>query len=655
VKYEITRRMDWQDYMLAGFVAVLCVAFMSFYSKIPMPFDLYLAMPIAKEAAFPGLYSHHDLIIQSGLRVPFYFYQIVGGGLYKFASNPETLWHVLYLLSLFVYFFGFWILAFEISQNSAAPSLTAMFLAAAPMYRGGLHETCVPLYLLVSAQAAVPIGFFALLMLFKGEVLKAFALSVAAFNLHPYVGVILLTFSAAVAVKHKWTKPAVKDWFWVLLTLGLLVPAASNIITNLSSNFVEGTAAAINFYDQFRVYSHHTFVQDYWDKEYVWFLLSLTAARLFMPFASDKKETMNAILLASFFLIGLYVLNLYILKKKFIMLLFLFRATYFLKPLIFLFVINGMQKWFNALPSDEKIAGSIAVTACFISTLVKDVYYADFFALIGCGFLMLKMTSFKKLAKVFIGIGAIELIFALACSLTRELDLIHEYRLMAAALNLTFVVIGTMMVWGFGENAFRAPIHIKPHPGFVKRLRLALFCAFFIFGGGQLIHAASIKNWQVLKPEPLASINERVQMSKPFPETRALISWIKQNTPTQSLFLVPPIDYTFVNFRLAAERGIFARLDDVNQLAFDTAIYGEVHDRLQQIGLKIQGPRDFDAAQYEMLTVGDLSKLTERYELDYAVFTSQQKERFLNASIAYQDDRFLIVDLKKLKSLEQAQ
>ena len=137
-------------------------------------------------------------------------------------------------------------------------------------------------------------------------------------------------------------------------------------------------------------------------------------------------------------------------------------------------------------------------------------------------------------------------------------------------------------------------------------------------------------------------------MSRPEPELAPLFTWVRQSSPPGSLFLVPPIDARFYPFRLIAERGIYISLSDINQLSYDASVYGEGHNRLVRVGLRVLGRHQFEDGYYR-LSRDQLVELRKTDAIDYAVFDRSMLSEQLAAELpAYADDHFVVLRLTNL-------
>ncbi|RME00485.1 MAG: hypothetical protein D6812_09680, partial [Deltaproteobacteria bacterium] len=176
-----------------------------------------------------------------------------------------------------------------------------------------------------------------------------------------------------------------------------------------------------------------------------------------------------------------------------------------------------------------------------------------------------------------------------------------------------------------------------------------LFLLGMLFLIAPITEAAWKRELEPLRPFSLSRIETQIRLSRPSGETAGLVRWVREHTPKGSLFVVPPLDVRFLPFRLTAERGVFITIYDINQLAFDVAVYPEGHRRLTRIGVRPVGWHQIGADFYDEIPLRVLIRLRDEAGVDYFVAHSGRIPPALRrVRPSYADAHFTLYDLRHL-------
>ncbi|MBI3979854.1 MAG: hypothetical protein HY331_16890 [Chloroflexi bacterium] len=145
-------------------------------------------------------------------------------------------------------------------------------------------------------------------------------------------------------------------------------------------------------------------------------------------------------------------------------------------------------------------------------------------------------------------------------------------------------------------------------------------------------------------PVGLSRLAANVANTRPDPGEVALFDWARTRTDLDALFAVPPVDTRFLKFRLAAERGVYASVHDVNQLAFDKSVYALAHRRLLTLGLAVLGRHQFDEAGYYALPPDRYRQLASE-GVSYVIFDRARLNERPNLPVAYEDASYVVFRL----------
>ncbi|MBI3977611.1 MAG: collagen-like protein, partial [Chloroflexi bacterium] len=364
-------------------VAAGCVLLLQLFGQIPVNGDLYLALPIARKVADPALYSAGDLIVTAGLRGPFHIYRLAGN-LYRLPVDVDLLWHGLFLAFLWLFFLATWRLSHRLTRSPLAASLTLVLLATAPPFRGSLNWSWVPLPALVTALFAMPLAILAFASLFAGNWARASLLAGLTFNIHPYVGAITAACTVIAGAAFAETP---RRKLLSVLAAATAAPSALYLLGNLGANLDSSLDAA--FYAQFRTYAYHAFVEDHWRQGYAWFALMLAGVLFLIQrrhFSHERLPLVATVLLILLALPIAYGVNAYAIRSGFILQTFLFRSTYFLKPISFAILVAGLANWYYShrhLTRRGRARALVALGCLAAGAVSPHVGLAEALALVG--------------------------------------------------------------------------------------------------------------------------------------------------------------------------------------------------------------------------------------------------------------------------------
>lgn len=636
---------------------ILCVAYIDFFGPPINPGDLVLAFPIAKELADPGLYADQDLIVSSGQRMPFHVYRLASV-LYAQGLDVEAIWFVLYQLFLFATFFGVWTLAYTYSGRTAVATASAACLASMSFLRGALHWSTVPLTSLITAQVALPFALAAMVFLWRGRGMASLLLAGLTFNLHPYIGLMTIAGISACVLFVLTGTPLRRRLLWLCLGAAVALPNAVYILLSLPGNFASTADAPSNqaFFEQFRIYAWHAFVEDHWLQGYGWFALQLAGAVFFTRYMAPlHRRLVWGFTLTMLVLMAAYLANLYGPRFRMLNLMFLMRASYLVKPIMLAVVVSGSLAWMREdAPSRAARVGIGAGIGLMLFT--RSMRAAEPIGLITyCALLWLAAPRSDRTARfAAFAHGAVG-VFLLAVYLVS-----HVWRLLSPSaswenLSVAIVIASSVhLAYAFHRLAHpgRAPWRpARGTPALPVALRTTLAALLGVLLVRHAVAATTGGGLASLTPRSARVLSYHIRFSDPAEILAPMMAWVRDRTPRGSLFMVPPNQPLLFAFRYQAERGILGTRHDVNQLAFDTAVYREAHRRLTAQGMQVVGRHRFDDRAYHMLPVARLLELRERYGVDYALFFSRAVgEPMQGEHPAYDDGTFTIYDLSVLSS-----
>ena len=634
----------------------MCVVYQSLYRAVPSNGDLLTGLPIGEEFARPGLFSQFDLIVSSGMRSPYHLYKYLGGFLFQTHSDVDLIWHFFFLTFLFLTFLSAWYLSLELSGDILTSGLVLALIAVAHPLRGSLHAAAFPLASFVTAQAAMPLALTAIVLVLRHRHFPSMALSGIVFNLHPYVG-LLTGFAVATAILFT-SKESLRTRAVAIIGGGLFaVPNIIYVLTHLPSNFAP---VGYDFYAQFRYYQMHVFVEDHWREGYGWFFMNIAGVVWFSRYIDKGKRTMVFVMFVCwFFLMGGYVFNAYVLKNKAIFLMYLFRATYFIKPIVFILVVHGIRQMRRDLRKSEisqtwwsPTELSIAIAFLFISAILPMDFavVGDILSLIAYGFfarLMGRTAGVLRYRQFFNAV----LLFGFL--LLFVLILVHSGGLASMREPVENIIVGFVVCVSLvslflfskltGESQESHTHMARGHV--VPRWVLAPLMILLIHHG-----IISLKDKTIPFVPDVQGIKERILMHRAPSQTAGVMNWARTATSEGSMFVVPPDEWNeFGSFRLVTGRSLFVTIVEVNQLSLDASVYHQAHERLVSLNIGFPGRREFDTRGYYTMTDPQLRNLAEKEHADYLIAEKGRLGPTLaSLAPAYSDEHFVAIDLRHL-------
>jgi hypothetical protein len=634
----------------AGLALVATFYIFAYSDRFPQNSDLQLGLPIAVAIAHPEYYSEHDLLIRGGLDAPFHLYKLAGR-LIEGGWDLELIWYIGYLISLFFSFWAIWEVGLAISRRTEIATAGLVLIILMDPFRGSLNWTWVPYPALVSGAVVVPLLYLSLALSLRGRYFIAVLLASIAAIVHPGLGLIAV--SAAGFVWFFERQEPLLPWLpiFVLATLPML-PNLFAVTLQILSSAPEATGStSLTSFEQFYLYSTHTFIDTHFGEGYAWFAWLLVFAGHFawqLPKPVRRRVFLLVALLLG--LLVLYALNLYVFRNFSFSLLFLFRTTLLLKPILLTLVLSGWTQSVlqNGLTPWTRRMTALGLIIWLVSALNPDTLAAEILSGLSGALFVLTLMQ--------LGHTRIAVVFGFLFAALLPLILTEGIPIEPVLAKNISVVIGLVSALVFALLFSRSRLSptrprglAGPHPRRSAQFSIGLMLATLLL---------SRALYWLNSPEPNAwawptvhEVRAEAAMLPPDSALLGLVSWAKLNTAAGALFAVPPADLEFLPFRFAAERGIYAYLYDVNQLVYSPAFYPAAHERLSEVGMSVEGRRRFDDSAYYGLDLQRLMELTHQTEIDYFVMELDRLDPSLaDVPSAYIDSRFVVFATEVLRA-----
>jgi hypothetical protein len=598
----------------------LVMGYAAFWLPIPIAFDEYLALPIARAVADPTRYAAGDLLIQAGLRGPFHVYR-AASVLYTRGLDVDLWWYIALLASLGALAAAVWRLATALGASNAARAFVTTLVCVSPFYRGTVNWSGLPLLWFVTASVAVPLAITAVAEAIAGRALLAAALVGLTFDVHPGAGVVAGAVTLAVLLADEGGPAVGRTARWLGIAALVAAPNIAFIAMGSIANFQVADGDRAAFWPIFRDFAYHVYPRDHWRQGYAWFALSVAAAAFALRHADAAIR--RRVLAAGAAIVGtfaVYAIAIASERVPALALMFLARASWLAKPLIFVVVTDGVLRTWTAGARRPLVLG--AAVAFALAVLHRNLGVGEGALAVALALWMLAAEGERQRvgAALFFGVG---LALTWLSRGGAEVTPAHDA---ARALAMGMAVAATVMLLRVRRDA--SVVVARPVDGLLPLWSLGPVVVAIALGA----HRA---------PATFGSIRQAMQLSRPAPAVAALSRWAADSTPPGSMFVVPPDDPRFVPFRLQTGRSLFIHASDIAQLSYDLSVYRTGFERLRAVGVRVIAPHALDSDAYATLDEQAFSAVA-RAGATFAVFERTASERSRAWPIAWRDDHWTV-------------
>ena len=594
------------------------------YRGAPTAFDEWLALPIALETAHPGTFPAGDLLVRGSMQGPFHLYKLASV-LYTLGVDVDVAWYVLLALSLVAFFLCVWRLARAMGLDDGERALLVLAIAATPIYRGTLNWSAQPMLSFITASVAVPLGLLAIAEALEDRLRTALLLAALAFDLHPSLGICAGMAVVSIVPWRAHLQVLRSAWLPAVLV------AAPNLAYLLLHRPAPGGASTDRLWEVFSIYGYHTFIRDHWRDGYPWFALvvalAVVGARQADAVAS-RRALRAALVLTGLATAWIACMNLAPIPA--LMPLYLIRATLLAKPLLMGLALLTLTR--------RRYAGRYAFLAPWAGALAvahPDRLVAE--AALAIVFGIVLLPSKDRRLSALGAAGWTCGLLALFVVISRRVDLLDGVMAYTTSLRWTIFALGviaTGLLLFASPAAEGLPRTERGWPRLPIAVALPVLAVVLMrpFGRGWL-------------PESPVTLGRRLHLSRPLPKEEGAMHWALDHSPPGSLFAVPPLDHDWLRFRLAAQRGIYTTVHDINQLMYVRDVVFPAVDRLATLGVIVKGSHNFDARPYLRPTCARLRQLAFD-GVDYYVLPVESVAP-PGSIIAYHDINYDILDVKR--------
>lgn len=381
-----------------------------------------------------------------------------------------------------------------------------------------------------------------------------------------------------------------------------------------------------------RIFGYHTFVRDHWRDGYPWYALALALAIV----AATQLDDIVAWRARRAVIVLTVVATAWIVVMNFapipaLLPLYLIRASLLTKPLVMGLALTALTR--------RRYEGKYAFLAPWAGALAvahPDRMVAEAALAIVLG-IVLRPSADRRLAAAGATAWTCGLL-ALLVVMVRQVPLLYGLTELTtpvrwATFALGVITTGLLLLRprSVAEGTSTARRGWAAFPIAIALPVLAVVLAR-PFGIGWL-------------PDSSVAISRRLHLSRPLPKEAGAMGWALNNSPSGSLFAVPPLDPNWVRFRLVTHRGIYIFVHDLNQLMYVRDYVLPAVDRLATLGVIINAPHNFDATAYLRPTCSRLQRLA-REGVSYYVLPAKAVVP-AGGVLTYHDSNYSILDVRR--------
>jgi hypothetical protein len=371
--------------------------------------------------------------------------------------------------------------------------------------------------------------------------------------------------------------------------------AAPNLVYLLRHPAGASADSDASLWALFRIFGYHTFVRDYWG-DYPWYALALALALVgAAQLGSDAARRSRTIIVVLTIVAAGWIAAMNLTTTPALMPLYLIRASLLVKPLVVALALTALIR--------RRYEGKYAFVAPFAAVVAvahpqRVLAEAALAILLG---IVLQPSRNRRLSLAGTGAWTCGLLLLLVY-VARQVPLLYWIAELTMPLRWMTIALGVITT---GLLLFAPPVGegiVRTRPGWATlpfALSLPIASAFMSepFGRGWL-------------PEFPAQVSQQLHLSRPLPKEAGVMRWASESSPPGSLFAIPPIDANWLRFRLAARRGAYATVHDINQLWYIRNFAIPAVERLTVLGVIVKSPHNFDPRPYLRPTCARLRRLS---------------------------------------------
>jgi hypothetical protein len=637
--------------------------------------NIYYTLIYSKARAFPDKYSKHDLLIESGARLPYFVSHWIAP-LYRTKWPVEMLWTMAGVVVWFFFMASFWVLAEALTGERWIAFIALLITMTSSPYSGTLHWN--PLYpvTVIPFFVAIPIVFIEIALILNGSYMTPATLSAATFYIHPSCGAIAGSLYLA-SIFFDLRGSMIEKGASLALFSVMMAPFAMSIIAVKKEKVVMTTDLA----NIFRKTLYHCFVEKHLHEGYGIFGLMLYATALLSPYYHGSLVNPKALYGVVAVLIALPVLstiNIYTIFSASVKQMSLFRATLYLKAICFTMMTFGAFRFAQSAQviSDGSLALPVFYISCALYFLAagvatqlatseghRDLITSEFMALAGAVLMSVAVLGSKDAFVQSLVSTGLSLVLAYLMVKCLEKSsggnlVVVKYltsggndgridKLRALnAFNFFFGIIGVALViaryWASGR--YSTGIVVNNHLSPDSETLIALVTIFTVLIVTRRFIALGKTGTYMERLNAIMFPERKTTVAPPLYEATALSLWAKTETPNGSMFIVDPGDQRFMAFRYFAERSIWIFHYDVQALNYDPYSFKQGYARFKSLGADYIVDRGFipSFGGYYNLSKQEWAATIENQPIDYIVFDTSRMTVFLNMPVAYEDDNFIV-------------
>jgi hypothetical protein len=623
---------DAPDRWIGWLSVVIASLYLLGFIRVPNIHNEFLALPIARELAFPGTYAASDLVVSSGARAPFHVYH-AAQWLYVHGLDVDLWWLAAFVVATVACFAAALRLARALGLPYAVAGVAVVLLAVARGHHLTIHDSGIPLQSFMSASVSLPLVFLSAADAIARRWDRGAILAGAAFLFHPGLGVISLSVVAVLALAGAARPPAARAARALAMGVVVTLPNVIYLVAQAPENFSDGLGPEAT--QVFRRIAQHAFADVARAGGYG--IVALGAALAWIggrAFSHDPRSPVRLCItwLVAIVVVFTTVVTLY--PERGIVQFYAGRATWLLKPLVLVFLAAHLTGWIASAAANHRPSRAGAAI-WVLALLYPNPLVANGLALAGTAVLVAAADASRRgyaAAAAVLGVGAGTIMLARAPG-----DFVATDTLMLWQ-NLGMIGIAVALVVGPGRHAVMTLASHSIPP------RAAAGLIGAIVAVAVVVANPAGRRWLPALPSEVLA---RARFSQPSGEEAPLFEWIRDSTPARSVVAAPPFEDRFLPLEHVSVRSVYVSSAILAQLTYDVAAFREGARRLAVMGVR---GADFDPRVYSRLDSAEAVGMA-RDGVSFAIVSRQTGLRWADRlPVPYRHGQWAVVDLRPLKN-----
>ncbi|MEK9147474.1 MAG: glycosyltransferase [Patescibacteria group bacterium] len=542
-------------------------------------------------------FAPNDIVVNGSLASNFLFYKLLA--YFPFYHSNFPLYDFLLSIPLTILLVLGWYNIFYILTKNRVVATASIIFTLLVDGRLSMGGTSLPFFYLTSLTSVYYLQIFSFYLFIIGRYWPSIIIASLTTYFHPAAGVFFLSVFFLTLILQSYKKRQAYRLIFKLMAVSLLIFIPNVFLLNKNLGMPVNTA---DFFEIFYgIKGGHAYLEDYFIRAYIY---TLSASFLIFIFFKNKiieyQDKILMVIYSIFAVVFIWLVNLYFIKNLKVFYLYsAMRSTYMIKPLFVALIIFIVYK----LAIKNSIFSKI-VSLSLLFSLILPGYTMPAALVFLAGLFMIfqeKIIHFEK--EIF---SKYELLY----KLKRDMDGVKNNKKLIYSGILLIAFICTFL--------------------FIYRYHNKLY-KIYNFARGENLFNFSF------------SPDKNFGWNKKDPSFGELIEWAKNYKG--KMLIVPLLNSDFsTGFRFLTKNSTYITYYDMGQLSYIPSLYLDGYKRLQEVGFRQEGKREFALDGYDKLEIEKVKKL----DADFIVF-DKTSEGYLDRAgyePVFENKKFIVYKLR---------